>query len=332
VLIIGSNEATTRLAELLAYTDTSGFSVRAIVSNKSIVPKGFKGKHFSSVSDALKSIDKLGIDTIIQTVFYESAEKNLQILDTARNKHLAFKFVPAQSEFYTGKNTLELFHEYPVISVHQTPLIGWGRIVKRLMDFFLSLALFIILLPVFLLTIIAIIIFDFGPVFFRQQRMTRWGNETKVLKFRTMKRKYSGRSPEIVFREMGRPELIKEYNENRAKVKNDPRISKLGKFLRASSIDELPQLLNVMHGDISLVGPRTIPKGELERDFREKSPLILSVKTGVTGLAQVSGRSDLTLDERIKLDSYYVQNWSVWLDIKILIKTIFAVFTNRGAQ
>jgi undecaprenyl-phosphate galactose phosphotransferase len=132
------------------------------------------------------------------------------------------------------------------------------------------------------------------------------------------------------FREMGREDLAKEYEKYR-KVSNDPRITKFGKFLRDSSLDELPQLFNVIKGELSLVGPRPILPQEMNM-AKGRTALLHSVKSGVTGLWQVSGRSELSFDERIELELYYAQNWSFWLDLKILIKTVVVVFQKRGAK
>ena len=124
--------------------------------------------------------------------------------------------------------------------------------------------------------------------------------------------------------------MIKKYRQNGDKIPNDPRITKLGKFLRASSLDELPQLFNVLRGDISLVGPRALVPGELHH-YGDRS-LLLSVKSGLTGLAQVSGRRDISFDERRALDLYYIQNWSLSMDFRIMFRTIGAVLFRRGAK
>ena len=129
---------------------------------------------------------------------------------------------------------------------------------------------------------------------------------------------------------MGRPELIKQYRDNGDQLDNDPRITRLGRFLRATSLDELPQLLNVVKGDISLVGPRALIPQEINQYKRKDT--ILAVKSGLTGLAQVSGRRDISFEERRQLDVYYVQNWSLWLDIRILVKTFGMVLFQRGAR
>ena len=145
-----------------------------------------------------------------------------------------------------------------------------------------------------------------------------------------MKPEFSGLSPEEAFEKMGRPELIKKYREEGDYIKDDPRVTKIGHFLRRTSLDELPQLFNVLKGDISLVGPRALVPGEL-RNYGDRS-LLLSVKSGLTGLAQVSGRRDISFEERRSLDLYYIQNWSFWLDLQILFRTVAVVLTGRGAK
>ena len=145
-----------------------------------------------------------------------------------------------------------------------------------------------------------------------------------------MKQRYNGMSPEQAFEHMGKPHLVKKYREAGDSMPNDPRISKLGRILRATSLDELPQLFNVLKGDISLVGPRALVPQEL--NAYELKHSVLSVKSGLTGLAQVSGRRDISFDERRKLDVYYVQNWHFWLDISILFRTIRSVLRGVGAK
>ena len=144
--------------------------------------------------------------------------------------------------------------------------------------------------------------------------------------------KYSGEDAVEIFRRMGRDDLIEEYNRN-FKVEHDPRITPFGKFLRRSSIDEVGQIINVIRGDMSLVGPRPIPAKELEAKFsKTHGALLHEVRPGITGLWQVSGRNDISTRERIELELFYVQNWSFWLDIKILLKTILVVLNRTGAR
>jgi lipopolysaccharide/colanic/teichoic acid biosynthesis glycosyltransferase len=141
---------------------------------------------------------------------------------------------------------------------------------------------------------------------------------------------YNGLSPEQAFKKMGKPELISQYRANGDCLEKDPRITPVGRFIRTFSIDELPQLFNVLKGDISLVGPRALVPEELSVYSRKHT--ILSVKSGLTGLAQVSGRRDISFDERRKLDVYYVQNWSFGGDLIILVRTLWIVLTHRGAN
>ncbi|HYG84407.1 MAG TPA: sugar transferase [Verrucomicrobiae bacterium] len=329
VLIIGSSETVRDIAENISDTKKSGFKVVAIAGPKNIVPEQLELKHFSSVLSALKSVDSLGVTTIIQTDLFEDPEKNKKILDAAQTRHINYSFIPGESEFYSGKNTVDVFLGYPMISVSQTPLVGWGEVVKRIFDIVLTTVVIVLLSPVFLVLILLQKIFNPGPVFYKSKRLTRYSQPFYLFKFRSMGAAYGNKDALTVFKEMGRPDLVKEYKVYR-KVKNDPRITAFGRFLRRSSLDELPQLFNVLKGDLSLVGPRAILPEEISL-FKKQGALLHSVKSGVTGLWQVSGRNNLTFDQRVELELYYAQNWSFWLDIKILFKTIKVIFTRDGA-
>ena len=238
--------------------------------------------------------------------------------------------MPGNGELFVGNIEVDLFHGVPVIAVHQTALIGWGRVVKRLMDILFGGTILIIASPVMLLIALTEMMSGAGSVFFRQVRLTRFDQKFKVFKFRSQYQKYDGTSPEEAFTMMGKPELGKIYRDNGDCLDNDPRITKLGKFLRTTSLDELPQLFNVIRGDISLIGPRALVPQELALYAKRHS--ILSVKSGLTGLAQVSGRRNISFEERRKLDLYYVQNWTFWGDIIILIKTFWIVLLRKGSK
>ena len=330
VLIIGSSSATGDIAYNLADTIKSGYEIVAIAGPKRFLPPGTNAKHYSLVESALKDIDELGINTIIQTDLYEDSLRNQKILNAAQSCHIEYSFVPGESEFYSGKNTVDIFLGYPMITVHQTPLVGWGAIVKRFFDQFVSIILIIILLPLLVVIFIIKKIADPGPAFYISKRLSRFSHPIGLIKFRSMDAKYGGRDASEEFREMGREDLAKIYDKTR-KVENDPRITKFGRFLRATSIDELPQIFNVFKGEISLVGPRPILPQEVKM-APGRTSLLHSVKSGMTGLWQVSGRSELNFEERIELELFYAQNWTFWLDIKILFKTIAVVFGRRGAK
>ena len=330
VLIIGSSSATTDIAVSLSNTARSGYRVVAIAGPKQLIPKGLGIHHYSSIDSALNDIRLQRITTIIQTDLYDSSDHNQHILQAAQSQHIEYSFIPGEAEFYSGKNTVDVFLGYPMITVHQTPLIGWGAILKRIFDQIVSLILVIILSPVYLVLFIIKKIVDRGPAFYVSRRLSRFSQPIGLIKFRSMDARYGSRDAAVEFRAMGREDLAREYEKNR-KVTNDPRITKFGVFLRATSLDELPQLFNVLRGDLSLVGPRPILPQEVKMAHGRTS-LLHSVKSGVTGLWQVSGRSELSFDERIELELFYAQNWTFWLDIKILFKTIIVVIRKSGAK
>ena len=330
VLLIGSSSATIDIAHSIADTAHSGYELVAIAGPKSNLPHNFNGHHYSLVETALKGIELNKITAIIQTDLYEMPERNQKILSAAQTNHIEYSFIPGESEFYSGKNTVDVFLGYPMITVYQTPLVGWGAILKRIFDVIVSLILIVILSPFFLLIIIIKKMADRGPVFYVSKRLSRFSQPIGLIKFRSMGAEYGTRDAAEEFKDMGRDDLVEEYNKNR-KVTNDPRITKFGHFLRNTSIDELPQFFNVLKGDLSLVGPRPILPQEVGM-AQGRTALLHSVQSGVTGLWQVSGRSELSFDERIELELFYAQNWTFWLDLKILFKTVWVVIKGRGAK
>lgn len=333
ILIVGNTKIATELVTSLSDTKISGYRIVGIVGNKSHTPERFPDiPVFDSFAEAVKHLRLSDIHSIVQTELYAQHDKNNEVLGFAQTKHIAYRFVPGNSELFVGNIAVELFRsQIPVIAVHQTALIGWGRIVKRLTDIIIGGIALIIAIPFMLLIGLVIKLFDpKGSVLFKDKRLTRFGGMTKIYKFRTHKKIYTNMTPEAAFTKMGHPELIKVYRGGGDHIPNDPRISRIGRFLRRTSLDELPQLINIIKGDISLVGPRALQPHELEK--HDKKDLILAVKSGLTGLAQVSGRRDISFEERRKLDLYYVQNWSLWLDLVILVKTIRVVFGRIGAK
>lgn len=331
VLVIGNSSAIADIASNLDHTEQSGYDVVAVACPKALMPSNIVAEHYSYVEQALRDIEKLRITTIIQTDLYDSEDRNQKILSAAQVNHIQHSFIPGEAGFYTGKNTIDVFLGYPMITVSQTPLIGWGEIVKRVFDSIVSTLLIILLSPVFLILILFQKAFNPGPVFYVSKRLSQFSKPVDLIKFRSMRNRPTAHLDAAEeFRAMGREDLAEEYERNR-KVANDPRITRFGHFLRDTSLDELPQLFNVIRGDLSLVGPRPILPQEIKFD-RGKAALLHSVRSGVTGLWQVSGRSNLDFDERIELELYYAQNWSFWLDIKILFKTIGVVLRKTGAK
>ena len=197
-------------------------------------------------------------------------------------------------------------------------------VVKRFLDIFLSLIGLIILSPIFLIIAIIIKLDSKGPVFFVHSRIGEKGKPIGIYKFRTM----VTNAEELI--KKFTPEQKEEFEKN-FKLENDPRVTKIGNFLRKTSLDELPQILNILKGELSIIGPRPIVQAELEKygDDKEK---FLSVKPGLTGYWAANGRSDISYEERIQMELYYVDNMSFWLDIKIFFKTILAVIKKEGAR
>lgn len=332
LLLVGDTKITHELVESLSNSKLSGYKILGVVSSGSSIKERFPDLTvFADFNEAVKKLRLNDIHSIVQTELYSANERNNQIFEFAQTKHIAYRFIPGNSELFVGNINVELFRsQIPVIAVHQTALIGWGRTLKRLTDVIFGTIALVIALPFMVIVALLIKIFDFrGPILYKDERLTRFGHRAKIYKFRTIKKAYSG-SPEEGFKKLGRPELIEEYRRNGDWLPQDPRFSRIGRFLWHSSLDELPQLINVLKGDLSLVGPRALHPAELEKF--DKKDLILAVKSGMTGLAQVSGRRNISYSERRKLDLYYVQNWSLWLDITILIKTLKVMFRQIGAK
>ncbi|USN97232.1 MAG: sugar transferase [Candidatus Nomurabacteria bacterium] len=336
VLIIGNGDIAPKIYENLTSKKNNEYrlegiwmpelrhgQIREFTPDKKYLIKNF--------NNALGRISGRHVDLIVQTEVLDD-EKNYLLTSAVESAHARYKLIPSNSSLYGVKTTTDLFFGVPSLDVHITPLVGWNTVLKRLFDMFLSLALLIItFLPVLFLALL-VKLSDFrGPVFYKHARVTRFGKSFYIYKFRSMYWKYctgGKKTNEQVFKEMGREDLLHEW-ETTQKLKDDPRITPLGKFLRRTSLDELPQLINVLQGKLSLIGPRAITKEELTR-YKTSRDKFLSVKPGITGLWQVSGRSNLSYEDRVKLDVYYIQNWSIWLDIKILFKTIGVVLKRSG--
>lgn len=330
LLIVGDVPSAEEVYHQFANTSHSGYRVAGIVGSKkqfSNVPS------FDSLELANRALarQKIPLHSIIQTKIYKDDERNSSILSYAQTRHIEYRFIPGNSELYSGNIEVELVREIPMVTVHQTALVGWGRIIKRLFDILFGLILIVVLSPVILATAIAMKLANpKESIIFKQVRLTQFDRSFTVYKLRSQKSIYDGTTPEEAFRMLGKPELAKAYRNQGDQIPNDPRMLRLGKFIRVTSLDELPQLINVILGQISLVGPRALVPDEIS-SYKQKHH-ILSVKSGLTGLAQVSGRRDITFDERRKLDVYYVQNWSFWLDIVILLRTLRAVLGGSGAK
>lgn len=328
IMLIGEGETLQGIIKGINKPSKTGYKIVAVAS-KYKHPNN-KGKYFSNIHDALIEIPKLNVHTVLVAGIASNNKITDEIIAVAQENHCAFKYIPTHNGVLNNNLEVELFQGLPVVSVHQTALTGWGRIIKRLFDIVASVLALIIFSPIMIIVWLIVRFSDHGPAIFKQTRLSRFDTPIGIYKFRTMKISYSGMSPEQAFTAMGKPKLIEKYRKNGDHLPNDPRVTRVGLFLRKTSLDELPQLLNIIKGDISLVGPRALVPQELN-GYPYKN-LILSVKSGLTGLAQISGRRDIDFAERRALDLYYVQNWSFWLDIKILFRTVIDVLGGRGAK
>jgi len=229
---------------------------------------------------------------------------------------------PAVTEIAGPRLKVSNVEGLPLLHLEQPNFSGFAMLTKRILDITLSIIALLLTFPLFVLIGLIIKIFDGGPIFYKQKRIGKSNQEFIVFKFRTM---YMG-SHEL------RDKVMAETNKDPRLAKNpkDPRITKPGTFLRRWSIDELPQLINVIKGDMSLVGPRP-PLAEEVDQYRKSERRRLLVKPGLTGLWQVSGRSELDWEDAVRLDLYYVENWSLTLDLLIILRTAAAVWRGEGA-
>lgn len=276
------------------------------------------------------------LDLVIVADDKETENDTADLMAFCQANHIGYQFAPSISGIYSSKIYSTQIGGIPILELRNTPIEGWGRIVKRLFDVIVTSIITVITLPLQLLIYVAIKLTDPGPAIYLHECYGRKGTKINVYKFRTMLSKYSlgdkfgGRTIEDVLKELPK-DKVEEFRKT-AKIKDDPRVSKLGKFLRKTSLDELPQLYNVIRGELSLVGPRPLPESELGLVGGEKNlAKIVSIRPGITGLWQVSGRNDLSYDDRVKLNLYYIENWSIWMDIVIILKTLWqGIFKRNG--
>lgn len=274
------------------------------------------------VSEAKKAIANPSIDTVIVGQADYSKDDIMELAEFCQENHLSFHFAPTLFQTLATNIEMNVVGGVPLIEVRHTPLCGWGKVWKRALDVLGSLAGIFLLAPFFGFVAAMIKLDSSGPVFVELTRVTA-GKKFKLYKFRSM----IDNAHEI------KKELA-QFNERSDgplfKMKNDPRVTMIGRFLRRTRIDEFPQLFNVLKGEMSLVGPRPHEPEEIAK-YEKHHKKLLTLKAGMTGMAQVSGSSDLSFEEEVKLDTYYIENWSMALDLKILLKTSVVLFRDRSA-
>jgi len=274
------------------------------------------------MNDIKNIVKKEKIDTVVVGQTDYPTKNMVELAEFCQENHINFKFAPSLFQTLTTNINVDALSGIPIVELKYTPLDGWGRVLKRIMDICGSFFGLIFLSPVFLFLALIIKLDSEGPVFVKLKRVTK-GKEFYLFKFRSM----------VNGAEAMKKKLIEE-NERKDgplfKIKNDPRITRVGRFIRKTRLDEFPQLFNVLKGEMSLVGPRPHQSDEIAR-YEKHHKKVLTIKAGMTGMAQVSGSSDLPFEEEVKLDVYYIENWSLFLDIKILLRTFLVLFKDKSA-
>jgi exopolysaccharide biosynthesis polyprenyl glycosylphosphotransferase len=325
-IIVGANNEGLSLAEQLIIWPTSGLKIVGFVDSK--LSMGTKLKNGLKVLGTVEQLDELLAEheveeVILATSAVTSHNKLLDIFKHyANSDQVNIRMSSGLYEIITTGLTVHEFAYVPLVGVNKVRLSETEKIAKSLLEYCLIIPSLLLAAPLLLLIAFAIKIDSPGPILYRRRVMGVKGREFDAFKFRTM----VVNGDEILAQ---KPELIEELAKNH-KLKDDPRVTRLGRFLRRFSLDELPQLINVLKFDMGLVGPRMISPEEME-NYNHWGINLLTVRPGITGLWQVSGRSDISYQERINLDMYYIRNWSIWLDLQLLFRTIPVVLKGKGA-
>lgn len=322
VLIVGAGEIGRAIMRSIMALPQLGYRVVGFVDDE--VPEKSIGRFPSlgSTKDLPRLLEERKIDEVIITLPWASHEEIIKMAAQCERARVPARIVPDLFQMRLSRVDVEEVGGIPLLGVKEVSIQGWNLALKRAIDVVVSATILLFLSPLILLTAALIKLESPGPALFRQTRIGRNGNPFTLYKFRSMR-------PEA------EEELSEVHDLNEAegvffKIRKDPRCTRVGKVLRRFSLDELPQMYNILRGEMSLVGPRPALPKEVER-YKEWHRQRLGVPPGLTGLWQVMGRSNLTFDEMVMLDLFYNENWSLWLDLKIMLMTIPTVLSGRGA-
>ncbi|MEM8962450.1 MAG: sugar transferase [Acidobacteriota bacterium] len=318
VLIAGTNPRAARFAKKLESRPELGYRVVGFVDEPWDGLEAFeKSGHtvvanFDNLNEYLS--DNVVDEVVVALPFSTSYQQSAHIVRACEEQGVTIRFVSQIFDRSMARGTIEVFDDKPVLTLYSTPIEAWPQLLKSGFDRAVSATLLLLLSPLLLSVAALIKITSPGPVFFVQERVGYNKRRFKLYKFRTM----------VVDAEKKLEELqhLNEVSGPVFKIKKDPRVTRIGHILRKTSIDELPQLINVLKGHMSLVGPRPLPQRDYEGFEQDWHRRRFSVRPGITCLWQVSGRSALPFEQWMELDMAYIDNWSLWLDFKILLKTI----------
>jgi exopolysaccharide biosynthesis polyprenyl glycosylphosphotransferase len=324
-IIVGYNDEAYTMAEQLMFKKNSGLELMGIVDDH--LPDDAtildNLSCMGSMAELSKVIEENKIEDVILTSSALSREEILEIFEEhGVSNRTRLRMSSGLYEMITTGLQVKEIAWVPLVEVNKVRLTGTDRFFKAVLDYSLTIPGIIVLMPVFLLIAAAIRLDSPGPVLHRRRVLGVNGRAFDAFKFRTM----HVNGDEILARY---PEKVEELARTH-KLKDDPRVTRVGHLLRKTSLDELPQLFNVLLNEMSLVGPRMIAPLEVQ-EYSKWGINLLTVKPGITGKWQVSGRSDITYQDRVRMDMYYIQNWNIWMDLQLLIQTIPAVVTRRGA-
>jgi exopolysaccharide biosynthesis polyprenyl glycosylphosphotransferase len=324
VLVVGTGEVGRTIIRNLVAQPELGYQVVGFVDDDTQKHNGAIGRlrALGGCDDLPRVLREHSVDEVFITLPWQSRRKILNIIGQCEQLGVRAKIVPDLFQLTLNRVSIDTINGVPLLSIKEATIRGWNLAVKRALDVVISATALILSSPLLLLIVLLIEYDSPGPVLFRQVRVGRGGRLFTLYKFRSMRQGADEEKTTLSDRNQATGPLFK--------MRDDPRLTRVGRWLRRLSLDELPQFYNVLRGEMSLVGPRPPIPAEVEQ-YQDWHRRRLDVPPGVTGLWQVSGRSDLTFDEMVMLDLFYAENWSLLLDFKILLRTIPTVILGTGA-